>query len=566
MALTLKNYETTLSKDLLSSAKKNKVRECDETEKGHFVAYVDDGLNSFDVLLMVTAAGEIKQHTCDCDNPISFCTHKAALLIHIATDEKPKKTTIKARKKESKAEALLADAGPNELKDWVRALVAKNKDIELSFIHHFSVKEQVTPDEVTKTTLDTVKAVIGNKKAVDLTQLKKLVDLWAEMHEPVIAHYRANITDEKSFLNFHTVADSCLAFRISTETGSNKISKFVETILQKSQEPINNLYNEEGWDKAVGYFISQVIGGVTGIRAHYLVHLYNIIGFSSTERKLKIVNLLAAQFGKSKPQDTGSYVSWCEFVFQLVDQYGLFTKYHQLFKPLYYRNDYNLRLIDLLIENNHLETAEKYCRAQIKNNAREDFSVPYFQHLKQIYIIQHDDKNLTDVLAVLFPYTFQLEDFLRISAAMPAEEHKKWRTKMLSRARNASHYHGSPAITFCFELMDQEKSYRKMIDYIESYTPYSLILKYFEPMVQTEKNKLLEKLLSKSDDSIYMLTAAEKNDSACLPELFSLALKYYTADFLKAVIINHFKNQRYYIRTNRFIEYARQQLGLSQNN
>src|SRR5580704_2558791 len=104
MELTLKNYATTLSKDLILLSKKNKVRECDETEKGHFVAYVDDGSDSFDVSLTVKAGNKIALHTCDCDSNISFCRHKAALLIHLATGEKTKET-VKVGKKESKAEA-----------------------------------------------------------------------------------------------------------------------------------------------------------------------------------------------------------------------------------------------------------------------------------------------------------------------------------------------------------------------------------------------------------------------------------------------------------------------------
>ncbi len=73
MALTLKNYATTLSQDLLLQAKKNKVRECDETEKGHFVAYVDDAKESFDVSLTVRAGSEITKHTCECNNTSSIC-------------------------------------------------------------------------------------------------------------------------------------------------------------------------------------------------------------------------------------------------------------------------------------------------------------------------------------------------------------------------------------------------------------------------------------------------------------------------------------------------------------
>jgi hypothetical protein len=54
MTLTLKNHLATLPADLLQQAKKNTVCECDETEKGHFVAYADDGSDNFDVKKRIT--------------------------------------------------------------------------------------------------------------------------------------------------------------------------------------------------------------------------------------------------------------------------------------------------------------------------------------------------------------------------------------------------------------------------------------------------------------------------------------------------------------------------------
>src|SRR5215211_4611498 len=104
MELTLTNYEKVLPKELLQLAKKNTVRECDETAKGHFVAYVDEDDESFDVSLTVSD-NKITEHTCECKAGAgsSFCRHKAALLMHIAGRKKIK-SAVKA-KKISKVEA-----------------------------------------------------------------------------------------------------------------------------------------------------------------------------------------------------------------------------------------------------------------------------------------------------------------------------------------------------------------------------------------------------------------------------------------------------------------------------
>jgi len=561
MALTLKNYAATVSPDLLLQAKKNKVRECDETEKGHFVAYVDDGNESFDVSVTIGADGEIIKHTCECNNSLGFCRHKAALIVHIANGKKTKEG-VKIKKKESKAEAMLEDIDANRLKEWVRGLIGKNKDIELSFIHYFSVKNQLTPAEVTKIVNDAVKAVISNKKTIDLTQLKKLVDLWSEMLAPVLEHYRANVTDERSFLNFHEMLETCIVFQAKIESGSNKIPKFIEETLQKSVEPIGDLQVQEACDKAVSFFINQVPEGVNRVRMHYLVHLKNIISISSEERKIKIIDWLAKQFEKSKPDTLIEGDRYSKFIFEIIVEHDQFPKYSSLFKPVTFDNEYNQKLIRLLIDNFNLDLAKKYCGEQIRSNYREEYNIPYLNFLKEILLIQKDEDGLAKVLTALFPYTFNFDDYLFISKGLPEEERKKWRTKMLTRSRSVSSPYKKAGIAFFFKLADTEKSYRKMIDYIDSDTPYSIIIQYFDSMALTDKVSLLNTMLRRTDDYGWSLSSEKKEkDAVYFPELFKLFDKHYGADYLKMVIGNAEQKDRYF-RPNNFIVYMKQQLSI----
>jgi hypothetical protein len=561
MALTLKNYATALLPDLLLQAKKNKVRECDEIEKGRFVAYVDDGSESFDVSLTVQAGNEITQHTCDCNSTSSFCKHKAALIIHIATGKKIK-DVIKVRKKENKTDALLENIDAEQLKEWVKGLIIKNKDIEFSFVHYFSVKEQFTPAEVTKIVNDAVKAVVGNKKTIDMTQLKKIVELWSEMLAPIAAHYHANITNEQSFLNFHIMLETCVAFQFKVDSGSNRISKFIEETLQKSVEPISNLHVEEAWDKAVSYFINYVPDGVNRVRMHYLLHLKNIFSISGEDRKIKIIDWLAKQFEKSHPDTLMNGTPYCKFIFEITVENNLFPKYSRLFKPIVFDNEYNQKLITMLIDNNNLDQAKKYCAEQIKNNFREEYNILYLKFLKEILLIQKDEEELANVLTKLFPFTFDFDDYLFISKRLPEDERKKWRTKMLTRSRSVSYPYKKDATEFCFKLADSEKSYRKMIDYIDSYTPYSIILQYFENMALTDKNRLLEVMLRRTDSYGWSLNHEnEEKDEVYFPELFKLFEKHYLADYLKMVIANAEKD-RWHFRLNNLMVYIKKQLSV----
>jgi hypothetical protein len=556
MALTLKNYLATLPADLQQQAKKNTVRECDETEKGHFVAYVDDGSDSFDVSLTLKAGNEITRHSCECKSAAGFCRHKTALIMHIANGKKAKVVVVKARQKESIVDTLLGNVEPDKLKEWVKAIIGKNKDLELSFVHYFSVKVLPTPAEVVKIVNDAVKAVAGNKRTIDQTQLKKLVELWGDMLTPIVEHYQTNVTDEKSFVNLHTMLETCIAFQFKVDSASNKIPKFIEECLLRSVEHVNMLRVEEAWDKAVSFFVNHVPDRINSIRMHYLVHLQNIINVSTPEQKIKIIDWLAWQLEKSNTETLINGEKYLKFIFKLVVEHNLFAKYSKVFKPIRFDNEYNQQLLTLLIAQNELKLVKQYCREQIGYNYREEYSVIYWAFLKDIAVAEKDEKSLVTVSTALFPWTFNFDDYLFISQSLPEEERKKWRTKMLAKAKNTSGTYKKNAVEFYFKLADTEKTYRKMIEYIRYNTPYAIILQYFEPMAMTEKDRFFEAIINKSDD--YGWGWKTDDDSACLPQLYQLFVKHYTADYLKMVIKSTEKNR--YFRQNDIVSYITKQL------
>lgn len=130
---------------------------------------------------------------------------------------------------------------------------------------------------------------------------------------------------------------------------------------------------------------------------------------------------------------------------------------------------------------------------------------------------------------------------------------------MLTKSRHMSAPYRKSAEIFAFKLADYEKNYRKMIEYIDSTTPYDIILQYFERMVLADKNKLLETIFSKTDDYGWNVgSEKEKEDVACFPELLKLFEKHYTPEFLKLAIRNSEVDRRYY-RPGGFVAYVTQQ-------
>jgi flavodoxin len=564
MELSLKNYTTTLTKELLKLAEKNIVRECDEIEKGRYVAYVDEGEDSYDVSLVILQNGEIKMADCDCKNNKTFCRHKTALLLFIAGAKKEKKPA-KVKTKANKSDALLDDAALHELKDWVKNLLLKNPDIELAFVHHFSAKNNTfTAEEIEKLTNDAVKAVVKNKKNIDPTQLKKIVELWADIHAPIVQQYQAGAAGENMFTCLHVLLNCCMETHTKLGVNSKKIPAYVDSLLKTCVETIAGIYDEQSWSAATGYFITHITDKNRNIRFYYLQHLQNIISLSSGDRKKLLVNEIVNQYSKLKPDNMVYGDTYTQRVFDMVEEQGFFEKYYTVFKPVEWSNAYNEKLIGLLIENKHHSLAEKYCRAQIAGNYREEYNIPYLKLLKQIYAVTGNEKGMADVLTQLFPYTFLFEDYLFITARMnDDEEKKKWRTKILSRARNASRNYSHAAMLFCFALADHEKKYVKMIEYIDGYTRYDIILRYFELMARTDKTRLLQALLGKSDEYNWgsSMESREKDD-AVFPELYTTVLKHYTADYLKAAI-KKAEHPAWYHRTGRFVNYMKKSLGMS---
>lgn len=565
MDLTSQNYKTILPKELLKKAGKNNVRECDETEKGHFVAYVDEGDKSFDVSITILPNHDIAAHSCDCKNNNRICVHKAALLMHVV-EQKSSKSSSRFKTKAGKFQPVLEAADVHQLKEWLRGILEKNKDFELSFLNYFSANNhEYTPEEVKKRTLEAVKAVAGTKKELDSTQWKKVIELWKEIHKPVLENYLAEPTNEKAFLNFHAVFDSCTEFQSRIAGSMVRIQNYLNTLLQKTTESLHIIQDDDAWSTATGYYVDHITGsdndGEKLIRIPYLLHLKNLIDIGSEERRNKLIDRLAKQYSNEVEDYNVNSNQYTKIVFYLLKQYGLFNKYYKKFKPIYYDNEFNQKLIQQLIANGHYDLGEKYCQQQIKNNAKREYDITYLELLKEIYTIQKDEANLSRILSELLPYTFDFDDFMYIFNRMPVEEErKKWRNKIFTKARDAARNHHPAAIQFRFKLLDYERKYSKMIECIDQSTPISIILTYFDPMVRIDQSGFLEKILKKGNRSGWSLEIEDiENDEKLFPELLSKLLTHYGEQVI-ILAVKQIEKNRFYYGGNHFVAFIKETL------
>ena len=107
MEINYTNLAKSLGKELIKAASKCKVRECDETEPGQFIAYVDEGNDTFDVSVGADADHNFIEPRCDCKSTRKICQHKAALMLFVAdSTETTKKAVKKVKVKESETLAM----------------------------------------------------------------------------------------------------------------------------------------------------------------------------------------------------------------------------------------------------------------------------------------------------------------------------------------------------------------------------------------------------------------------------------------------------------------------------
>ena len=565
MPFTLTNFQTTLSPALLLKAGKCTVRECDETSKGFYEAYVDEAKESYDVSLRLSPKNEVAEHHCDCGGAETFCRHKAALLLAIA--DKTKKPAAgkvvkgKAKAKQSKTDALLEAADADKLKAWVKELLDKNKDLALAFVQRFGEqKTAYTKADAEALTAEAVKSVVKSRTRVEQSELKKIVDLWTDVHRPIVEAYVGNVTHEDAFLAFHAVLDACNLFAQKVNATGQKISAYVENLLNQTVEPIAQLYSDETFEKATAFFSKYMLDEARRVRLHYVQHLQKILSLSIPERLAAGTEKLVKQYARTNLDKLVNGTVYTKMLFDFVERSGLLAKHLAIFEPITWDNSFNERLIGKLIEAGDLALAAKYAREQIAGNYREEYNLPYLEQLKTIYRLQKEEEKLAEVTAQLLPFTFDFDDYLFLYNRMPeSEEKKKWRTKLINKAKNAGSYGRNGAKDFYFRLLDHEKSYKKMISSINSYTPYRLIVDYFEPMAATDKMALLKATIDKGDDYGWDYSQDKEEDEQ---QVFSALLEAMIKTYDKIQVLAAVKSAesgRFYYRGSRFIDYLKKE-------
>jgi hypothetical protein len=554
MEITIKNYKSSLPSELIKKAQRCLVRECDEIEPKHFVSYVDETENSFDVSLTFDKALVIA-HQCDCTEPIPFCHHKIALLAFIETGKSSTPKIAKNKKVDPILEAL-EQANPEKLKEWVLKVIQKNKDLGVAFLHEFTTQPtEYTPKEILALTENAVKSVLNKRMKANAAEVKKIVELWSNIHQNVLTSYFAEPTNEIKYQLFRTIVDNCLFYDERLYTTSKRIDGYVKKTTEDAGNAIASIRDQEAWAKSLQLIVNDIFLEDFGLRKWSLDVILDIFHAGSIDRRGDIVNSLARFYEDKNKVSRQDRSDLMQFFFQLVTENHKFSTYKHLFVPEKHAFSYNIDLIDHLLADGDLSSAEQYCLEQMAENTLGKFDYEYLVRLREIYKITGDEQKLVDVVKHMLIYEPDFLDYQFVLLHHHDEaDFKKWRFRVLANARKLAVYDRSAA-NFMLSVLHYENDFKALNEYIDRQIGYQEIAQYADVLLNTLPEDFLTKLITKIDCPED--TELEREDPAqltpLLEEIYQFVLKYFEEKPLRIIVSRRFNAYKQW--SNIFVKY-----------
>ena len=482
--LTLDNYQDLVLKSVLAKAKKLTARDIEEIAPNKYVAYVDEENESYDVIIEFEGKN-VLDVSCDCPKQNTICVHKVAL-INFIKRKTPKKGVLLKRKK-TEVDILLEQLNEEELRLWATELFKKNKDIEFLFINEFSKKEfQYTKEVVGRIVDKAIKSVIKNKKNIDATELKRIIDALEVALAPVSKFCKENIILPETNDLFLFSNSILFEFHNNMFLNSIKLVRFIEKRYKEINLYIHSIQNKLHWETIVDENIKYLLldNSMYGMQMETIFHLYDSI--DTKERRSFFGSVLFDIHTIAVNKNT-RYIKEIKFFFlKVFSENQLLEKVYVHFTPLRFENDYNLFLIEKLIEIEKYDIAEKYAHEQIEINSNDKYNFGYYNLLKRIYESLKDEKKIALLQMKTIFHDFTLENYLLIEKYCEEKEFKLFRTKLLT-AFKRKFYENSKYVKAYFEIFFHDKKYKNMIDNISELTSYQLIYDYKEELFLFDK-------------------------------------------------------------------------------
>jgi hypothetical protein len=572
--LSLTNFKKVLPSKLITAATKCKVRECDEINPGAFISYVDDRSESYDVSVTLanhttaatdatittdgigSAESRITGHDCDCNSSQEICVHKVALIMYISylkeaqndntaqgIDSKPKakakgKANVPAKSKVDPMSHLLNDVEHDALKTWLLNQLTANKDLALAFTAAFAKPEYYSPASVAKLTADADKATIGTTKRPDKRLIAKLINIWRDVHAPIIKSYGEDPTDENAFDCYYAIIPAVLKSADKHRAYGATIEQYAIDILGGTSKVIAGIEDAESWNRVINFFIAKVAIGapeqlpVFNFLAN-LTHTIEQAGKVDDQRKTTLIRSLLNKFRQSSDYYKQAVPEYNVRLLTLALSANVFDEYAHLFVPLPYLADYNLSLFETLVQHGKTDTGIKMLWQLVESTNYQRANLLYLSLLTKHYKSNGNEDGLVRVLKASLPITYNYKDYVFLASKVGELELESLKSKMMQGVTNQLHQQPH-VFEFAFNIFGEQAMFDKMIRALDKTPALRIVVPWFESLILYDKDGTLKQMLGYKDAYAHSRNSdqSEIQEQAAL-KLAELTLKHYGKDHLR---------------------------------
>jgi hypothetical protein len=300
---TITEFISTHKKLVLN--KKLKVRELDEESKGVFIAFVDEGKESYDVHISIDNKTEVVKTECDCENK-KPCLHQVFLAEFIA--DKKEISTEKLKRKSTKKipehHQKIDELDEIKLKDWLKKITDNNKGVRFEFMLQFK-ENAYTIENVEQKLIEAISSTTNNRKKLDQLQIKNLLNLFDKINQPVYNHIIKSKDIQASVLLIIMISKILNSHYNTIKSNSKKYEAYLEGLFPLLNESFIHT-SSELFDTTIGLFI-QKVKVERSIKTRAYEYLYSLRDIVDTKKKLLLMSQLNI-LEKSNPYST-SYFS-----------------------------------------------------------------------------------------------------------------------------------------------------------------------------------------------------------------------------------------------------------------
>lgn len=313
------------------------VRELDEEEPGHFVAFVDEGEETYDVHIQIKEENVV-QMTCDCEQTTAYCTHQAAVLVQLTQKGSKVAPTQEIKKRRTKAKqsisgALLDEQSKETIVQWLTEVFKKNKALEQQFVVTFSQEKiDYTPEYVADILQQTFKAVAGKRKTLEGVKIKKILDTLSIAFEPVNDFITVNIDKPLAYQLFSTIMMEMQAFDKRISHHSKKFSNFYQEYSTWFALTINNMQNQQRWQLQLEQLMNGIFLNDSPTKTIDCVLLKTMYDHADTAQQKVFAQVLSACMLKTSHTRYDFKMDFVSFVRDVTLTHDCYDELHSFFK------------------------------------------------------------------------------------------------------------------------------------------------------------------------------------------------------------------------------------------